>query len=244
MLFPAIAFSFLFLPAPQKERTIMKAIVLGSTGMVGKAVLLECLDDNRITKVVVINRRSLNMRHEKLVEVIHDDFYDISPLKDQLAGYDACFFCLGISSVGMSEEKYRRVTYDLTLSFATTYVSANPAAVFCYVSGTGTDSSEHGKLMWARVKGKTENDLLKIGFRDAYMFRPGYIQPLKGVRARSAVVNVLYFVLTPLYYILKAAGSSVTDSVSLGKAMICAAINGYSKKIIEPKDINVLARAR
>lgn len=222
----------------------MKAIVLGSTGMVGKAVLLECLEDNRIKKVLAINRRSLNMTHEKLVELIYDDFYDVSPLKDQLAEYDACFFCLGTSSVGLSEEKYRKITYDLTLSFARTFASANPAAVFCYVSGTGTDSSEHGKLMWARVKGKTENDLLKLPFRDAYMFRPGYIHPLKGVRARSTIVNVLYFVLTPLYYILKAAGSPVTDSVSLGKAMIRGAMSGYSNKIVGTKDINILARGR
>lgn len=219
----------------------MKAIVLGSTGMVGKAVLLECLEDSRITRVLAINRRSLNMAHGKLVEVIHDDFFDFSDLNNQLAEYDACFFCLGTSSVGLSEEKYSRITYDLTLSFARTFSAANPAAVFCYVSGTGTDSSERGKMMWARVKGKTENDLLKLSFRDAYMFRPGYIQPLKGVRARSPVVNILYFIFTPLYHILKAFGSAVTDSVSLGKAMIRVAVSGYDKKIIEPKDINILA---
>ena len=222
----------------------MKAIILGSTGMVGKAVLLECLEDSSITKVLVINRRPLNLTHKKLVEVVHDDFYNVSSLSNQLAEYDACFFCLGISSVGLSEEKYRKITYDLTLSFARTFVAANHAAVFCYVSGTGTDSSEQGKLMWARVKGKTENDLLRLPFRDAYMFRPGYIQPLKGVRARSAIVNILYFVFTPLYYILKAADSAVTDSVSLGKAMIHAAVSGYDKKIVEPKDINRLARGR
>ena len=209
--------------------------------MVGKAVLLECLEDSRITKVLVINRRSVGMTHDKLVEVIHNDFYDLSALQDQLTEYDVCFFCLGTSSVGLSEEKYRKITYDLTMSFARIFARANPAAVFCYVSGTGTDSSEHGKLMWARVKGKTENDLLNLPFRDAYMFRPGYIQPLKGVRARSAIVNVLYVVFTPLYYILKAAGSAVTDSVSLGKAMIRAAMNGYEKKIIGVKDINILA---
>jgi uncharacterized protein YbjT (DUF2867 family) len=219
----------------------MKAIILGSTGMVGKAVLLECLADSRIEKVLVINRKPLNITHSKLAVVIHDNFYDFSSLKTQLGQYDACFFCLGISSVGLSEDKYRKITFDLTLAFANIFIAANPAAVFCYVSGTGTDSSEHGKIMWARVKGKTENDVMKLGFRDTYMFRPGYIQPFKGVRARSAIVNVLYVIFTPLYYILKPFTNSVTDSVSLGKAMINAATKGHSKKILENRDINELA---
>ncbi len=221
----------------------MKAIVLGATGMVGKGVLLECLEDRRVEKVLVINRHPLNMVHEKLVEIVHGNFYDFSPLRDQMKEYDACFFCLGISSVGLNEEKYRKITYDLTLAFARLFVSLNSGAVFCYVSGTGTDSSEKGKLMWARVKGKTENDLMKLGFRDAYMFRPGYIQPFKGVRARASVVNVLYVIFTPLYFfILKPFTNWVTDSVSLGKAMINAVIKGYGKKILENKDINALAR--
>lgn len=220
----------------------MKAIILGSTGMVGKAVLLECLADSRIEKVLVINRHPLGIAHEKLREIVHDNFYDFSPLRDQMKEYDACFFCLGISSVGMNEEKYRKITYDLTLAFAKLFVSLSSHAVFCYVSGTGTDSSEKGKLMWARVKGKTENDLMKLGFRDAYMFRPGYIQPFKGVRARASVVNVLYIIFTPLYFILKPFPNLVTDSVSLGKAMINAAIKGYGKKILENKDINALAK--
>jgi uncharacterized protein YbjT (DUF2867 family) len=219
----------------------MKAIILGSTGMVGKAVLLECLADSRIEKVLVINRKPLDVRHAKLAEVIHDNFYDFSSLKTQLGQYDACFFCLGISSVGLSEDKYRKITYDLTMAFANTFIAANPAAVFCYVSGTGTDSSEHGKIMWARVKGKTENDVMKLGFRDAYMFRPGYIQPFKGVRARAAIVNVLYVIFTPLYYVMRPFTNSVTDSISLGKAMINAAIKGYTKKILENRDINELA---
>lgn len=220
----------------------MNAIILGSTGMVGKAVLLECMEDSRIEKILVINRKPLNVVHKKLLEVVHDNFYDFSSLKAQLSQHDVCFFCLGISSVGLSEDKYRKITYDLTLSFASTYLSANPAAIFCYVSGTGTDSSEKGKLMWARVKGKTENDLMKLGFRDAYMFRPGYIQPFKGVKARSRIVNVLYVIFTPLYYILKPFTSGVTDSISLGKAMINAATRGYSKKILENRDINELGR--
>lgn len=221
----------------------MKAIVLGATGMVGKAVLLECLEDRRVEKVLVINRHTLNLVHEKLTEIIHADFFDFSPIKDQLREYDACFFCLGTTSVGMGEDQYRKITYDLTLSFARAFVSVAKDAVFCYVSGTGTDSSEKGRLMWARVKGKTENDLLKLPFRDSYMFRPGYIQPFKGVRARSPVVNAMYVIFTPLYYILKPFKGAVTDSVSLGKAMINVAARGFGKRILENKDINEAALA-
>lgn len=211
--------------------------------MVGKGVLLECLEDPRVEKVLVINRRPLNIAHEKLVERIHADFFDFSSIKDQLKEYDACFFCLGTTSVGMSEAHYRKITYDLTLSFARTFVSVASHAVFCYVSGTGTDSSEKGRLMWARVKGKTENDLMRLPFRDSYMFRPGYIQPFKGVRARSPVVNVLYVILTPLYYLLRPFKGAVTDSVSIGKAMINVVARGFPKKTLENKDINEAALA-
>ncbi len=219
----------------------MKAIILGSTGMVGKSVLLQCVEDKDVEAVLLINRRPLNFSHEKVTEIIHRDFMDTSDLKDNLKGYDACFFCLGVSSVGMKEEEYRKLTYDLTLSFARTLASVNPDVVFCYVSGTGTDETEKGKIMWARIKGKTENALLALPFKGAYMFRPGYIQPLKGVKARSGLVNTLYAVFTPLYYVLKSFKGLMTDSVSLGKAMINAARYGYDKRIIEMKDIAILA---
>ncbi len=219
----------------------MKAIILGSTGMVGKSVLLECVEDKDVEAVLLINRRPLNFSHEKVTEIIHRDFMDTSALKDNLKGYDACFFCLGVSSVGMKEEEYRRLTYDLTLGFAHTLASVNQDVVFCYVSGTGTDETEKGKIMWARIKGKTENALVALPFKGAYMFRPGYIQPLKGVKARSGIVNALYTVFTPLYYVLKPFKGLMTDSVSLGKAMINAARYGYDKRIIEMKDIAILA---
>ncbi|MDQ2657004.1 MAG: epimerase [Bacteroidota bacterium] len=209
--------------------------------MVGKSVLLECLEDEDVESVLLINRRPLNMSHKKVTEIIHQDFHDTSLLADAIKHYNACFFCLGVSSVGMKEEQYQKLTYDLTLGFARTLASVNPAVVFCYVSGTGTDETENGKIMWARIKGKTENALLALPFKGAYMFRPGYIQPLKGVKARSGIVNILYVVFTPLYYLLRPFKGLMTDSVSLGKAMINVVKYGYGKRIIEMKDINILA---
>ena len=167
-----------------KMRDFMKirSIILGSTGMVGEGVLHECLKSPGVESVLVINRRPCGMVHEKLTEIIHPDFHDFSSIKDQLSGYNACYFCMGVSSLGMKEADYNRVTYDLTLHVANTLVKINPEMTFCYVSGAGTDSSEQGRSMWARVKGKTENDLLKLPFNAAYMFRPGYIQPIKGLK--------------------------------------------------------------
>ena len=219
----------------------MNAIILGSTGMIGKSVLLQCMEDEEVNSILIINRNALEITHQKVKEIILQNVADISDQRDLLRQYDACFFCLGVSSVGMSEEQYNKITYDLTMKFARILVSVSPQAVFCYVSGSGTDSSENGKLMWARVKGKTENALLSLPFKDAYMFRPGYIQPLKGVRAKSGVVNTLYVVFTPLYYILRPFKGLVTDSVSLSKAMINVCKKGYNKKVIEIKDINILA---
>lgn len=155
----------------------MKVIITGSTGMVGKGVLFECLDDPRITEVLVINRSSLDVRHDKLREMRLSDFTLIGQHSSDLGKYDACFFCMGVSSAGMSEEKYTKLTYDTAISFAISLHAVNPNMVFNYVSGTGTDSSEKGRIMWARVKGKTENDILKMGFKGAYMFRPGMIIP-------------------------------------------------------------------
>jgi hypothetical protein len=219
----------------------MKAIILGSTGMIGKSVLLQCLEDGDVRSILLINRKPLNITHQKINEIILHDVSDITGEKELIKQYDACFFCLGVSSVGMSEEQYNKITYDLTLKFARTLASFNTQVVFCYVSGTGTDSSENGKVMWARVKGRTENALLSLPFKDAYMFRPGYIQPLKGVKAKSGLVNALYIFFTPLYYILKPFKGLVTDSVSLAKAMINVCKKGYNKKVIEIKDINLLA---
>jgi uncharacterized protein YbjT (DUF2867 family) len=219
----------------------MKVIILGSTGMVGKGVLLECINNPDIAKVLVINRQSCNIADNKLSEIIHNDFFNFSSIKEQLKGYDVCFFCLGISSAGLSEEKYTRITYDLTMVFAHIMVELNPESIFCYVSGVGTDSSEKGRTMWARVKGKTENALLALPFKASYMFRPGYIQPGKGIRSKTALYRIFYLVLTPVYFLLKPFKGLVTNTRSLGIAMINVAKYGYDEKILHVKDINQLA---
>lgn len=216
----------------------MKVIITGTTGMVGKGVLLECLDDERITEVLVVNRSSLNMQHPKLKEIIHKDFHNLSAIKEQLQGYDACFFCLGVSAAGMSEEKYTKLTYDLTIHFAETVV--NPNMTFTYVSGAGTDSTEKGRMMWARVKGRTENTLLKMPFKKAYMFRPGAILPKRGVKSKTGLYNFFYVILRP-FFPLMAMSASVTDTVKVGKAMIQVALNSNDKTHLENKDINELA---
>jgi len=220
----------------------MKVVILGSTGMIGKGVLLECLADNNVEKVLAISRKPVNVGHDKLKVIIHDNFFDFSALKDQLKPYDTCLFCLGISSVGLSEDRYREITYDIALNFASTFVAASPGSVFCYISGAGTDGSEKGGSMWARIKGRTENALMNLPFRNSYMFRPGYIQPLKGVRPTGTVLRTMYIVFKPLYLLLKPFGNAVTDTVSLGRAMINAALKGYDKKILGVRDINILAR--
>lgn len=220
----------------------MKVLILGSTGMVGKGVLLECLEDSNIKNILVLNRQSCNISHNKLKEIIHENFFDFSTIKEQLKGFNACFFCLGVSAAGLDEKKYSKITYDLTLGFAQIMLELNPNSIFCYVSGAGTDSSEKGRIMWARIKGKTENALLALPFKESYMFRPGYIQPLKGVKSKTGAYNVFYSIFKPFYLILKLFNGLVTDSVSLGKAMIYVAINGYDKRIIKSKDIYVLSQ--
>ncbi|MGA2846907.1 MAG: NAD(P)H-binding protein, partial [Candidatus Acidiferrales bacterium] len=169
----------------------MKIILFGATGWVGQAVLRECLRDPEVERVLVIGRSSIGIQNEKVREIVHGDFLDFSSIEDQLRGYDACFFCLGVSSVGMAEQDYARVTYDFTMAAAQVLASRNPGMTFIYVSGTGTDSSEHGRLMWARVKGKTENALFKLPLK-AYMFRPGYIQPLHGIKSKPKLYQALF----------------------------------------------------
>ncbi|MGY4466596.1 uncharacterized protein YbjT (DUF2867 family) [Bradyrhizobium sp. LB9.1b] len=165
----------------------MQIIIFGATGMVGQGVLRECLVDAGIDRVVAIGRSPTGVHNAKLTEITHGDFTDYSAIETQLTGFDACFFCLGVSSIGMSEDRYRHLTYDLTLAAATTLARLNPQMIFTYVTGAGTDSTEQGSRMWARIKGKTENDLLKLPFKAAYMFRPGAIQPLHGARSKTSV---------------------------------------------------------
>ena len=217
---------------------MINAIILGTTGMIGEGVLHKSLEHPDVESVLVINRKPCGVEHEKLKEIIHKDFFDLSPIRNQLDGYNACFFCLGVSSVGMKEDAYRKLTYDLTLNFAKTVLELNNSMTFTYVSGAGTDSSEQGRSMWARVKGKTENDLMKMPFQDAYVFRPGFIQPMKGIKSSTKLYDTIYRVIAPLYPLLKHLPSVVTSSVQLGRAMISVVHSGNPKKILESRDIN------
>jgi uncharacterized protein YbjT (DUF2867 family) len=217
----------------------MKVILFGATGMVGQGVLRECLLDADVQGVLVVGRSPTGQRHAKLREIVHDDFLDYAAIESELAGYDACFFCLGVSSVGMNEERYRHLTYDITLAAARTLARLNPQMVFVYVTGRGTDSSEKGSLMWARVKGKTENDLLKLPFKAAYMFRPAGIQPLYGIRSKTAWYQAVYVVAAPLLSLLnRVAPKYMTTTEQVGRAMIKVARDGFARPVLESEDIN------
>jgi uncharacterized protein YbjT (DUF2867 family) len=217
----------------------MKVILFGATGMVGQGVLRECLLDPAVEAVLAVGRSPTGERHAKLREIQHSDFLDWAALEPQLTGHDACFFCLGVSSVGMNEDKYRHLTYDITMAVATTLARLNPGMTFTYVTGRGTDSTEQGPRMWARIKGKTENDLLKLPFKAAYMFRPGGIQPLHGVRSKTAWVQAIYAGTGPLWTLLyRVAPKYVTTTEKLGRAMIKVARDGHPKPILESLDIN------
>jgi len=217
----------------------MRVILLGATEMVGQGVLRECVLDKDVERVLVVGRRAAGKQHEKLHEIVLRDFSEFGGLGDAMRGYDTCFFCLGISSVGMKEEDYRKVTYDLTMRVAEALVKVNPQMIFMYVSGAGTDSSEKGRTMWARVKGQTENALLRLPFRGAYMFRPGYIQPAHGVKSRTRWVGTIYAVFGPIYPLLKRVfAKQMMTTECLGKAMIRVAKAGAEKRILEAADIN------
>jgi uncharacterized protein YbjT (DUF2867 family) len=218
----------------------MKVILFGATGMVGQGVLRECLRDPEVVQVLSVGRSASGQQHSKLTEIIRGNFLDYSDIEPQLSGYDACFFCLGVSSVGMDAERYRYLTYDITLAAAKTLARLNPQMTFVYVTGAGTDSTELGRVMWARVKGKTENDLLKL-FRAAYMFRPAAIQPLHGVRSRTAWVQATYVATAPLLsWLHRIAPKYVTTTEQMGRAMIKVAREGYPKPVLESEDINSL----
>ena len=219
----------------------MKVILFGATGMVGQGVLRECLLDADVESVLAVGRSPTGQRHAKLREIVHDNFLDYSGVESQLAGFDACFFCLGVSSVGMSEERYRHLTYDITMAAARTLAKLNPDMVFTYVTGRGTDSTEQGRLMWARVKGKTENDLLKLPFKAAYMFRPAGIQPLHGVRSKTTWVQAIYVASAPLLSLLnRTSPNYMTTTEQVGRAMIKVARDGFPKPVLESEDINAV----
>ena len=220
----------------------MKVIITGATGMVGMGVLLECLDQDKVEQVLTIGRAKVNIEHPKLKQLLHADFGDFSPVVDQLTGYDAAYLCMGISAAGLSEEKYRHITYDFTLSLAKELLVINPEITLTYVSGQGTDSSENGRTMWARVKGKTENDLMKLGFKQSFMFRPGAIIPLRGIKSRTQLYQFVYDYFLWLVKLMKLISpNSVVNTTQIGLAMLAATQKGYKKQIIDPRDIIVLA---
>jgi uncharacterized protein YbjT (DUF2867 family) len=219
-----------------------KVILFGASGMVGQGVLRECLLDPAVEGVLVVGRTATGQHHGKLREITRGDVADLSSVEEELRGYDACFFCLGVSSAGMKEADYRRVTFDLTLAVAGTLARLNPGMTFIYVSGTGTDSTEKGRVMWARVKGETENALLKLPFKAAYMFRPGFIQPLHGIVSKTRLYRVLYAVAGPLASLLRGIMPRwVTTTEKVGRAMIRVAERGAPKTFLENRDINELA---
>ena len=222
----------------------MNVVVFGATGMVGAGVLTECLADPRVRSVLVMGRRPCGLAHPKLREVIREDFFGYADATRDLKGLDACFFCLGVSSAGMTEAAYARVTYDLTLAAAEALLALNPGLTFCYVSGEGTDSTERGRFMWAQVKGRTENQLLRMRFK-GYAFRPGFIQPLKGVRSKTKLYQAVYAVAGPLFPLLRRLfPAHVTTTENVGRAMIEVAARGYASRVLGNPDINALAAAR
>ncbi|MCJ7628257.1 MAG: hypothetical protein MUO50_07690 [Longimicrobiales bacterium] len=219
----------------------MKVVLFGANGMVGGGVLRECLENPQVDSILAVGRRACGMVHPKLRELILSDLFSLEEVRSDLTGCQACFFCVGVSSAGMSEADYRRVTLDLTIAVATVLGEVNPGLTFCYVSAQGADSSGRGRFMWARVRGETENRLLQMPF-PAYMFRPGYIQPWKGVPSKTKAVRVMYTVLGPFFPVLnRLFPNQVTTTVRIGRAMIRAATIGCSNHVLEARDINALA---
>ncbi len=219
----------------------IRAIITGATGMVGEGVLHECLLHPDVESVLVINRKPCGVMHEKLREIIHNDLSDMSSVSDQLHGYNACYFCAGVSSIGKKEPEYRRITYTLTMRFAETLAAINPEMTFCYVSGAGTDSTEHGRIMWARVKGKTENDLLKLPFRQVFNFRPGGLEPTKGLKNTLSFYKYISWLFPVVRLALPNSFSTLRE---LGRAMIHATVRGYPRKALEVRDIKLLAKTQ
>jgi uncharacterized protein YbjT (DUF2867 family) len=219
------------------DKNKIRAIITGATGMVGEGVLHECLLHPHVEAILVINRKPCGYTHSKLKEIIHSDFFNFSSIENQLIGYNACFFCLGVSSIGLKEDTYYKLTYTLTLHVAETLSKLNPGMTFCYVSGAGTDSSEKGRSMWARVKGKTENDLMKLSFKQVFAFRPGFIKPTKGLKNTLKYYRYVSWIF-PIGRALFPYGFCTLKD--LGLAMINIVNTGYEKKIIEGKDFIAL----
>lgn len=219
----------------------MNVLILGATGMVGQGVLRECLLDEGVARVVTLGRHATSTAHPKLREIVHADLFHLQPIEDQLTGLDACFYCLGATAAGKSEREYARINYDMTLAVAETLARIDPGMTFVYVSGQGTDSTERGRTMWARVKGRTENALLRLPFKAAYMLRPGIILPMHGIKSKTTLYRVGYTLMTPLYPALrKLFPRAITTTEHLGRVMLRLARSGYSKPVLEPADIALL----
>ncbi len=219
----------------------LNVIITGATGMVGEGVLYECLQRSEIEKILVITRQPSGYTHPKLTEIIHKDFFDISSLSNRLTGYNACYFCLGVTSMGKKEPEYTKLTYTLTLNFATILSKLYPDMTFCYISGAGTDTSEKGKTMWARVKGKTENDLQKLPFKKVYNFRPGGIEPFLPLKPTHTYYKMYKYVKWIISAMKVIAPNYVITLKDLAAAMINASLMGYSKPVLEMKDMKILA---
>jgi len=220
----------------------MNVVILGASGMVGGAVLRECLLDPEVERVLVVSRTELALRDAKLRTIVHDDFGDLTAIEDQLEGYDACFFCIGVTSAGMTEAAYRRVTVDFALAAARAMIHRNPKSVYVYVSGEGADSSQSSSTMWARVKGEAENAILAMPFREVFVFRPGYIQPLHGIVSRTTVYRIFYAIVAPFFPILRwLAPRHVTTTENIGRAMLRAASRGAPTRLLRCQDIEALA---
>jgi len=221
----------------------MKVLIFGATGMVGQGVLLECLRDQEVELAVTIGRTATGVKDAKLREIVHNDLANYAGMEETLTGFDACFFCLGVSSSGMKEADYTRVTYDFTLAAAETLSRVNPGMKFIYVSGAGTDSLEKGRAMWARVKGRVENALLRLPL-SAYMLRPGFIQPMDGIQSKTPSYRVFYSIMGPLLPLLRRAlPNQVTSTREIGRAVLAVAKGGYEKRILEMRDIRAVAGA-
>lgn len=216
----------------------MKVILFGATGMVGQGVLRECLAAPDVDQVLVVGRTALGVADPKLCEIVHQDLFDYTAIEPMLSGYDACFFCLGVSAAGMDEPRYTRLTHDLTLAAAGTLARLNPAMVFVYVSGAGTDASEQGRSMWARVKGRTENALRCLPFRAVYLFRPGFIEPAHGERSKTRAYRLIYALTGPLVPMLRRLfPRQILSTVNIGRAMLSVARHGAPKAVLESPDI-------
>lgn len=219
----------------------MRVVIFGATGMVGRGVLLECLDSPTIDDVLVVGRRPLDMAHPKLAERIHEDFSDLSALESKLRGLDACFWCLGVSAAGLGEERYTEITYDYTMAAARVLLANNPELRFCFVSGAGADGTQKGRAMWARVKGKTENALRAMSFKEVVIFRPAAIRPMRGSRLRGFLYRSIYLLMFPFMPLLRLLGAA-TSTVEIGRAMIAAGQGKANRPMLTSRDINQLAR--